>query len=87
MIKDLVEAILPLFKLSGGFAEILHLLLLLAVLAFLVLELLFEEGIRGQRFLELRVQPLHHDSMALFHPLKCGLQLGSICMAEIIAEY
>jgi hypothetical protein len=87
MIKDLVEAILPLFKISGGFAEILHLLLLLAVLAFLVLELLFEEGIRGQRFLELLVQPLHHDSMALFHHLECGLQLGSICMAEIIAEY
>jgi hypothetical protein len=87
MIKDLVEAILPLFKLSSGFAEILHLLLLLAVLAFLVLELLLEEGIQGQRFLELRVQPLHRDSMTLFHPLECGLQLGSICMAEIIAEY
>jgi hypothetical protein len=26
MIKDLVEAILPLFKISGGFAEILYLL-------------------------------------------------------------
>jgi hypothetical protein len=87
MIEDLVEAILPLFKLSGGFAEILYLLLLLAVLAFLVLELLFEEGIRGQRFLELLVQPLHRNSMTLFHPLECGLQLGSICMAEIIAEY
>jgi hypothetical protein len=48
MIEDLVEAILPLFKLSGGFTEILYLLLLLAVLPFLVLELLFEEGIRGQ---------------------------------------
>jgi hypothetical protein len=87
MIEDLVEAILPLFKFSGGFMEILYLLLLLVVLAFLVLELLFEEGIRGQRFLELLVQTLHHDSMALFHPLECGLQLGSICMAEIIAEY
>jgi hypothetical protein len=87
MIKGLVEAILPLFKLSGGFAEILYLLLLLVVLAFLVLELLFEEGIQGQRFLELRVQPLHRDSMAFFHPLECGLQLGRICMAEIIAEY
>jgi hypothetical protein len=87
MIEDLVEAILPLFKCSGGFAEILHLLLLLAVLALLVCELLFEEGIRGQRFLELRVQPLHHDSMALFHPLECEIQLGSICMAEIILEY
>jgi hypothetical protein len=37
--------------------------------------------------LELRVQPLHHDSMALFHPLECEIQLGSICMAEIILEY
>jgi hypothetical protein len=87
MIKDLVEAILPLFKVSGGFTEILYLLLLLAVLVFLVLELLFEEGIRGQRFLELLLQPLHRDSMALFHPLECGLQLSSICMAEIIAKY
>jgi hypothetical protein len=48
MIKDLIEAILLLFKISGGFAEILYLLLLLAVLAFLVLELLFKEGIHGQ---------------------------------------
>jgi hypothetical protein len=48
MIKDLIEAILKLFKISGGFAEILHLFLLLAVLTLLVLELLFEEGIRGQ---------------------------------------
>jgi hypothetical protein len=87
MIEDLVEAILPLFKIGGSFTEILYLLLLLAVLAFLVLELLFEEGIRGQRFLELLLQPLHHDSVALFHPLECGLQLGSICMVEIIAKY
>jgi hypothetical protein len=48
MVKDLVEAILPLFKISGGFVEILHLFLLLAVLTLLVLELLFEDGIRGQ---------------------------------------
>jgi hypothetical protein len=87
MVKDLVEAILPLFKLSGGFAEILHLFLLLAVLALLVLEFLFEEGIRDQRFLELHVQPLHRDSVTLFHPLECGFQLGSICMVEIMAEY
>jgi hypothetical protein len=38
MIEDLIEAILPLFKLSGGFTEILYLLLLLAVLVFLVLD-------------------------------------------------
>jgi hypothetical protein len=47
MIEDLVKAISPLFKFGGSLAEILHLLLLLQVLAFLVLELLFEEGIRG----------------------------------------
>jgi hypothetical protein len=87
VIEDLVEAILPLFKVGGGFTEILYLLLLLAVLAFLVLKLLFEEGIRGQRFLELLLQPIHRDSVALFHPLECGLQLSSICMAEIIAKY
>jgi hypothetical protein len=73
MIEDLVEAILPLFKFGGGFMEILYLLLFLAVLAFLVLKLLFEEGIRGQRFLELLLQPLHRDSVALFHPLECRL--------------
>jgi hypothetical protein len=69
MVKDLVEAFLPLFKISGGFAEILHLFLLLVVLALLVLELLFEEGIRGERFLELHLQPLHHNRVTLFHPL------------------
>jgi hypothetical protein len=47
MIEDLVKAISPLFKFGGGLEEILHLLLLLQVLVFLVLELLFEEGIRG----------------------------------------
>jgi hypothetical protein len=73
MIEDLIEAISPLFKFGDSFAEILYLLLLLAVLAFLVLELLFKKGIRGQRFLELLMQPLHHDSVALFHPLECGL--------------
>jgi hypothetical protein len=87
MIEDLVEAILPLFKVGGGLTEILYLLLLLVVLAFLVLELLFEEGIRGQRFFELLLQSLHRDSVALFHPLECGLQLGSIYMTEIIAKY
>jgi hypothetical protein len=47
IIEDLVKAISPVFKFSGGLAEILYLLLLLQVLAFLVLELLLEEGIRG----------------------------------------
>jgi hypothetical protein len=37
--------------------------------------------------LELLLQPLHRDSVALFHPLECGLQLSSICMVEIIAKY
>jgi hypothetical protein len=87
MIEDLVKAISPLLKFGGSFAEILYLLVLLQVLAFLVLKLLFKEGIQGQRFLELLMQPLHRNSVALFHPLECGLKLGSICMAEIIAEY
>jgi hypothetical protein len=50
MVNDLVEAILPLFKLSGGFAEILHLFLLLAVLALLVLEFLFEGVFEARDF-------------------------------------
>jgi hypothetical protein len=87
MVEDLVETSLPLFKFGGGLAEILYLFLLLAVLALLVLRFLFEEGIRGQGFLELCLQPLHHNSVTLFHPLESGLQLGSICMAEKMAEY
>jgi hypothetical protein len=47
MVEDLVKAISSLFKFGGGLTEILYLLLLLQVLAFLVLELLLEEGIRG----------------------------------------
>jgi uncharacterized membrane protein len=45
MVKYLVEAILPLFKISGGFAKILHLFLLLAVLTFLVLVLRFSRRV------------------------------------------
>jgi hypothetical protein len=85
--EDLVEASLSLFEFGSGLPEILYLFLLLAVLALLVLEFLFEEGIPGQGFLELHFQPLHHNGMTLFHPLKSGLHLGSICMAEIMAEY
>jgi hypothetical protein len=48
VIEELVKAISLLFKFGGGSVEILYLLLLLQVLAFLVLQLLFEEGIRGQ---------------------------------------
>jgi hypothetical protein len=50
-------------------------------------ELLFEEGVFGQGFLELHLQPLHRNGVTPFHPLERGLQLCSICMAEIIAEY
>jgi hypothetical protein len=57
------------------------------VLVLLVLEFLLEEGVFGQGFLELRLQPLHRNGMTLSNPLKSGLQLGSICMAETIAEY
>jgi hypothetical protein len=48
VIEELIKAISPLFEFGGGFAEILYLLVLLQVLALLVLQLLFEEGIRGQ---------------------------------------
>jgi hypothetical protein len=68
-------------------AEVVDFLLLMAVLALLVLELLLEEGVFGQGFLELRLQPLHHNGVTLSHPLESGHQLGSICMAEINAEY
>jgi hypothetical protein len=45
--EELVKAITPLLKIGGGFAEILYLLVLLEALAFLVLQLLFEEGVCG----------------------------------------
>jgi hypothetical protein len=35
----------------------------------------------------LRLQPLHRNGVTLSHPLESGLQLGSICMVEIIVEY
>jgi hypothetical protein len=54
-------------------AEIVHLLLLLAVLALLVLEFLLEKGVFGQGFLELRLQPLHRNGVTLSHPLESGL--------------
>jgi hypothetical protein len=46
--EELVKAFTPLFKFSGGFVEILYLLVLLEVLALLVLQLLFEESVCGQ---------------------------------------
>jgi hypothetical protein len=45
MVTDIVEAILLIFKISGGFTKVLHLLLLPAVLVLLVLEFLLEEGV------------------------------------------
>jgi hypothetical protein len=85
--EELVKAFTPLFKYSGGFAEILYLLLPLQVQALLVLELLFEGGVWGQRFLELLVQPIHRNGVALLHPLKFGLERGSICMVELSARH
>jgi hypothetical protein len=87
VVKDLVEAPSLIFKINSGLAEVVHLLLLLAVLVLLVLELLLEEGVFGKGFLELRLQPLHRNGMTPFHPLESGMQLGSICMVEIIAKY
>jgi hypothetical protein len=83
--EELVKAYTPLFKISSGFAEILYLFVLFEVLALLVLQLLFEEGVCGQRFLELLLQPIHRNGVALLHLLKCGLELGNICMAEVSA--
>jgi hypothetical protein len=87
VVKDLVETSALILKFDGGLVEVVNLLLLLAVLARLVLELLLEEGVFSQGFLELHLQPLHRNGMTLFHPLESGLQLGSICMAEIIVAY
>jgi hypothetical protein len=85
--EELVKAFTPLFKFSGGFAEILYLLVLLEILALQVLQLLLEEGVCGQRFLELLLQPIHRNGVALLHPLKCGLELGNICMVEVSAQH
>jgi hypothetical protein len=38
-------------------------------------------------FLELSSQPLHRNGVTLPYPLESGLQLSSICMAEIMAGY
>jgi hypothetical protein len=35
----------------------------------------------------LLLQPIHRNGMALLHPLKCGLELGNICMAEVSAQH
>jgi hypothetical protein len=87
VVEDLVEAPLLILAINGSLAEVVHFLLLLAVQALLVLELLFKAGVFGQGFLELSLQPLQRNGVTLLHPLESGLQLGGICMAEIIAEY
>jgi hypothetical protein len=85
--EDLVETRVSLLKNSGGFAEILYLLLPLQVLVLLVLKLLFEGGVCGQRFLELLMQPIHRNGVALLHPLKFRLERSSVCMAKLLAQH
>jgi hypothetical protein len=46
--EELIKAFTLLFKFSGGFAEILYLLVLLQALVLLVLQLLLEDGVCGQ---------------------------------------
>jgi hypothetical protein len=85
--EELIKSFTLLFKISSGFVEILYLLILLEVLALLVLQLLFKEGVCSQRFLELLLHPIHCNGVALFYPLKCGLELGNICMAKVSAQH
>jgi hypothetical protein len=33
------------------------------------------------------VQPIHHNGVTLLHPLKFGLERGSICMAELSVQH
>jgi hypothetical protein len=87
VVKDLVESPPLICKISGDLAEVVHLLLLLAGMALLVLELLLKEGVFGQGLMELHFQPLHRNGVTLLHPLESGLQCSNVCMAEIIAEY
>jgi hypothetical protein len=64
VVEDLVKALLLIFQINGGLTKVIHLLLLLAAEALLVLQLLFEMGVLSQRFLELSLQPLHHNFVA-----------------------
>jgi hypothetical protein len=77
VVKDLVEAPPLIFKINGGLAEVVDFLLLLAVLALLVLELLFKEGVFGQGFLELHLQPLHRNGVTLLHPSRVAYSLAA----------
>jgi hypothetical protein len=46
--EELVKAFTPLHKVSGGFAEVRYLLILLLALVLLVLQLPLEGGVFGQ---------------------------------------
>jgi hypothetical protein len=46
--EELIEAFAPLLKISGGFAKIRYLLVLLLALVLLVLQLSLEGGVFGQ---------------------------------------
>jgi hypothetical protein len=81
--EELVKAFTPLLKFSGGFVEIRYLLVLLLALVLLVLQLPLEGGVFSQRFPEQSIHPIHRNGVAFLHPLKCGLELGSVCMAEL----
>jgi hypothetical protein len=82
VVEDLVKALPLIFKINGGLMDVIHLLLLLVDETLLVLQLLLEAGVLSQGFVELSVQPLHRNGMALLHPLESRLQLGNICMVE-----
>jgi hypothetical protein len=73
MILDFVEAPLPLFKFGGGLAETSTSFCFWWFWRSWSLSFLLEEGGFGQRFLELRLQPLHRNGVTLFHPLESGL--------------
>jgi hypothetical protein len=77
VVEDFVKALPLIFKINGGMTKVVHLLLLLAVEALLVLQLLFKTGVLSQRFLELRIQPLHRNCVALLHPSSVDSSLAA----------
>jgi hypothetical protein len=36
---------------------------------------------------QLLLLPIHRNGVAFLHPLKCGLELGNIYMAELSAQH
>jgi hypothetical protein len=50
VVENLVEAFPLILEINGGLAEVVHFLLLLAVQALLVLELLFKAGVLVREF-------------------------------------